>query len=550
MKKNLKGRGDFLFEIGCEEIPAGMIVKACGELKALLEKYLLANALLDAGSRGEIPLKFSVRRVGWWRLSQSVRLRQEDVMREIIGPPKSVAFDDVGEPTRAAMSFAEKQGVPVSKLSIVITPKGEYLAVKQEVDRASRRRRFLQKFCRKRFRKFAGRVRCIGPALSRPALHPPDSLDRRAARWQGCAVFVCRGARRESHTKGIDFSGAETFAVNGPQDYEPKLKKNFVLCRPEARQQKIEAEIAASHREANGCRCTKTRGLLELVTYLNEYPTVIIGDFDPAYLALPEEILITVMRGHQKYFGLETEGRGTGAAFSGGDQSAERPEGVGARGTRARVARAVCRCAVFLGDGPEDRLGDYLPKLKAVTYESRLGSYGDKGRADAGAGALARGALVQRAAMSQADVAGSDRAAELAKCDLVTEMVREFPELQGVVGGLYARAQGEPEEIAWAVYDQYKPRGLGRSVAAQPDRMRGGAGRQAGFAGGMFCRGRGADGLKRSIRFASRGAGDREDYSRAESAAFAFRGDFRGGQSAEGTCAEDRGDRGGAEAGS
>ena len=132
MKKNLKGRGDFLFEIGCEEIPAGMIVKACGELKALLEKYLVANALLDAGSAASSIETFGAPR----RLTamvKNVRLKQEDVVREITGPPKAIAYDAVGEPTRAAMSFAEKQGLPVSKLSIIMTPKGEYLAAKQEV---------------------------------------------------------------------------------------------------------------------------------------------------------------------------------------------------------------------------------------------------------------------------------------------------------------------------------------------------------------------------------------------------------------------------------
>ena len=132
VKKGLKGRGDFLFEIGCEEIPAGMIAKACRELKALLEKYFVANALLDEGSATSSIETFGAPR----RLTaivKNIRLKQEDVVREITGPPKAVAYDAVGEPTRAAMSFAEKQGLAVSKLSIIMTPKGEYLAAKQEV---------------------------------------------------------------------------------------------------------------------------------------------------------------------------------------------------------------------------------------------------------------------------------------------------------------------------------------------------------------------------------------------------------------------------------
>ena len=125
-------RGDFLFEIGCEEIPAGMILKASEELKALLQKQFLANGLLEEKSaESSIETFGAPRRLV--AIARGVRMRQEDVTREITGPPKSVAYDEVGEPTRAAMSFAEKQGIPVSKLSIINTAKGEYLSAKQVV---------------------------------------------------------------------------------------------------------------------------------------------------------------------------------------------------------------------------------------------------------------------------------------------------------------------------------------------------------------------------------------------------------------------------------
>src|SRR6202167_4337754 len=128
--KNL--RGDFLFEIGCEEIPAGMIARASSELKAVLEKYFSTHGLLDEKSAAASIEAFGApRRLA--AIARGVRLKQEDVTREITGPPKSIAYDNVGEPTRAAMSFAEKQGIPVSKLGIVNTPKGEYLSAKQVV---------------------------------------------------------------------------------------------------------------------------------------------------------------------------------------------------------------------------------------------------------------------------------------------------------------------------------------------------------------------------------------------------------------------------------
>ncbi len=455
VKKNLKGRGDFLFEIGCEEIPAGMIVKACRELKALLEKYFVANALLDEGSAASSIETFGAPR----RLTaivKNVRLKQEDVVREITGPPKAVAYDAVGEPTRAAMSFAEKQGMAVSKLSIIMTPKGEYLAAKQEV--AGKPAAQI----------LAGVLPQVIQEISWPRSMYWTGLGKqrfiRPIRWivallDGKVVpFTFADVVSGAHTEGHRFLGSSKIALSGPQDYEPKLKKNFVLCRPAARSKKIETEIAAITKK-HAVKVHHDEHLLEMVTYLNEYPSVIIGDFDPAYLALPDEILLTVMRDHQKYFGLESKGGELAPHFLAVINLPSDPKGLVREG-HERVLRARFADAQFFWETDQKtRLGDQLPKLKAVTYESRLGSYGDKVERMR---ALARWLAEQwfSAGVSQADVAGSDRAAELAKCDLVTEMVREFTELQGVVGGLYARAQGEPDEIAWAVYDHYKPVGL------------------------------------------------------------------------------------------
>ena len=184
-----------------------------------------------------------------------------------------------------------------------------------------------------------------------------------------------------------------------------------------------------------------------------------MGDFDPAFLALPEEILITVMRGHQKYFAVEDRDGELAPHFLAVINLPRDPKGL-VRAGHERVLRARFADARFFWETDQKiPLGDYLPKLTAVTYERRLGSYGERS-SECGRSRDGSRSSGFSGGVAQADVAGSDRAAELAKCDLVTEMVREFTELQGVVGGLYARAQGEPEEIAWAVYDQYKPIGL------------------------------------------------------------------------------------------
>ena len=456
VKKHLKDEfGDFLFEIGCEEIPAGMIPRALQELKALLEKYSLAHALLDPSLAGE-----SIEALGAPRrltaIARRVLLRQEDVSREIIGPPKSVAFDNVGAPTRAAQSFAEKQGVSVNDLKFAVTPKGECLAVVQIVkgrpvaDILSEiLPQIIQEISWPRSMYWTG---AAGPRFIRPIRWIVALLGGKTIR------FSFAGVTSGNRTEGHRFLGKRAIVVSSPEDYESKLKKNFVLVRPEERRKKIEEEIQ-SLTSRKHLRTHEDPALLQAVTFLNEYPTVISGSFDPAFLALPDEILITVMRDHQKYFGLETRKAELAPHFLAVVNLPRDAKGLVCAG-HERVLRARFADARFFWETDQKiRLGDYLPKLAAVTYESRLGSYHDKVERMR---AIARWLAEQwfSAGVTQADVAGSDRAAELAKCDLITEMVGEFPELQGIVGGLYARAQGEPEEISWAVYDHYKPAGL------------------------------------------------------------------------------------------
>ncbi len=447
--------GDLLFEIGCEEIPAGMIEKAAKELKAILVKSLLAANLVDEPTVQERIEAFGAPR-RLTLIARKIRLRQQDLEREIIGPPKTVAFDNLGEPTRAAMSFAEKQGIPVSKLSIVNTPKGEYVAAKQVVIGkpsaeilATVLPQAIQEISWPRSMYW---TTAEGPRFIRPIRWIVAICDSKVV------PFSFAGVRAGNHTEGHRFLGKRNIPLGGPDDYEQKLKKNFVLCRPEARRNKIEVEMH-SLTARKQLRAHADPELLHLVTYLNEYPSVIMGDFDSSFLALPEEILITVMRDHQKYFGLETRNGELAPHFLAVINLPADKKGI-VRAGHERVLRARFADAQFFWETDlKHPLGDYLPKLAAVTYESRLGSYGDKVERMR---VLARWLAEQwfSGGVSRADVGGADRAAELAKCDLVTEMVREFTELQGIVGGLYARAQGEPEEIWQAVYDHYKPLGL------------------------------------------------------------------------------------------
>jgi glycyl-tRNA synthetase beta chain len=451
----MKVTGELLLEIGCEEIPAGMIERAATELKGLLAKHLMAARFVGETAGEEWIEAFGAPR-RLVAITKNVRVKQEDMTREIVGPPKAIAYDAQGKPTRAALSFSAKQSVPIDKLMVISTPKGEYLAARQSIA-GEPAKEVLARALPECIREISWPRSMYWTTAESPRFIRP-------IRWivallDGATVpFSFADVRSGNRTDGHRFLGKKGIAVTGAGDYDSKLKKNFVLCRPSERRKKIEAEIRVLT-SRRSLRAHEDAQLLNLVTYLNEYPTVISGDFDPAYLELPDEILITVMRGHQKYFAVEKRAGELAPHFLAVINLPRDAKGL-VRAGHERVLRARFADARFFWDSDQKcRLDAYLPKLTAVTYERRLGSYSDKVER---VRTMARWLAEQwfNRGMTQADVAGSDRAAELAKCDLVTEMVREFPELQGIVGGLYARAQGEPESIAWAVYDHYKPLGL------------------------------------------------------------------------------------------
>jgi glycyl-tRNA synthetase beta chain len=444
-------RVELLFEVGCEEIPAGMLPKAEEELRANIEKLLSAENLSEGV---EVETFSAPRRLTAW--VRGLLAKQPDVESEVTGPPKSVAYDAVGAPTRAALSFAEKQGVHVSDLYLVQTAKGDYLATKQ-IKHGRTAEQILQ-------------------AILPRAVH--DLTWPRSMTWTGLegARFIrpirwivavlnvkpmklsIAGIPAGDITRGHRFLGSSAIRVKSFSDYEKKLRSNGVIVRPSEREDKIAKELEA-HAKRGAFRIHEDADLRKLVTYLNEYPSVIQGDFDPTFLSLPDEILVTVMRGHQKYFAVEKKNGELAPHFLAVINIAKDAKGI-VRAGHERVLRARFADAQFFWESDQKcRLADYLPKLERVTYESRLGSYRDKVER---VRAIARWLTEQwfNLGILQAHVAEADRAAELAKCDLATEMVREFTELQGIVGGLYARAQGEPDEVADAVYDHYRPVGL------------------------------------------------------------------------------------------
>ena len=445
------GFAELFLEVGCEEIPAGMIANATREFQVILNKYLTLEKLLDGA---EISAFGAPRRLV--ATCPRVRLKQEDIHREIMGPPKSKAFDGQNSPTQVAHGFAAKHGVGVEKLFTVNTPRGEYVAVEQLVPGRGAAERLAEivpraiaeiPWPKTMYWTSASGLRFIRPIRWMVAL-----LGGRALRLE------IAGATAGTATAGHRFLGKPSIEVGGYQDYVTKLEKNYVLVLPEARREKVERELSKLA-AGKGLRLNEDPVLLDLVVYLNEYPSAILGNFDPAYLELPEEILITVMRDHQKYFAVRRRDARLAPHFVAVINLDRDAKGL-VRAGHERVLRARFADAKFFWEVDQKcRLADYLPKLASVTFQAKLGSYGDKVERIR---ALSRWLAEQWFArgIHEARVAHADRAAELAKCDLVTGMVREFTELQGIVGGLYAKAQGEPEEVSWAVYDHYRPTGL------------------------------------------------------------------------------------------
>jgi glycyl-tRNA synthetase beta chain len=442
---------ELLFEIGAEEIPAGMLPRAEEELKVIIEK-LLATENLTQGITVET---FAApRRLTAW--VRGLPAKQEDVVSEVTGPPKSVAYDAQGQPTRAAVSFAEKQGIRLVDVYLVQTPKGEYLAAKH-----TKRGRTSEQI-------LAELLPHAIHDLTWPRTMTWTGLDGarfiRPIRWLVATLggkplkFAFGGIQSSNVTRGHRFLGSSAITVTTFSDYEKKLRANGVIVKPADRRAKIEKELAAATKR-NGYKLHHDPDLLKLVVYLNEFPSVLEGGFDEKFLGLPDEILITVMRDHQKYFALERKNGELAPNFLAVINLAKDTKGLVAAG-HERVLRARFADAQFFWASDQKcRLADYLPKLAKVTYESRLGSYADKVERIRD---ISRWLVEHWTSLgaAKAHVADADRAAEIAKCDLATEMVREFTELQGIVGGLYARAQGESNDVSDAVYDHYRPVGL------------------------------------------------------------------------------------------
>jgi glycyl-tRNA synthetase beta chain len=439
---------DLFLEIGCEEIPAGFIPKAMADLESLIKREL-ESARLEFG---EVVTLGTPRRLAL--AVKQIAERQADAELTAMGPAKSEAFDAEGKATRAAEGFARGQGMAVADLKTVMTEKGEYLAaVKSEKGRES--------------------AELLAEILPRMVAALPfkksmrwSDLEVRFARpvhwivalYGGVVVpFAFGNVESGSVSRGHRFMANTTFPVRDFANYLEECERHFVIPDPARRKEIIACEIERVAKLAGGT-VLADEGLLEQVSFLVEYPSAVAGTFSKDFLVVPREVLITSMREHQRYFSMvDGEGKLLPGFITINNTLTEDPAVV-VKGNE-RVLRARLSDARFFFD--EDKkvpLADRVDALKKVVYQAKLGTSYEKMERFRNLGAWLS------ARLNPGVAAKVERAATLCKADLVTGMVGEFPEVQGIMGREYALHAGEDAEVAVAIAEHYLPTQAGGAL--------------------------------------------------------------------------------------
>jgi glycyl-tRNA synthetase beta chain len=447
---------DFLLEIGLEEIPARMIDGAEQELQRRLADLLNRESLAESP---QIELYSTPRRLAV--LAREVRDAQADAEEQMKGPSVQVAYKD-GQPTVAAIKFAEKAGVDVAKLERIKDAKGEYISA-----HVTRKGRTAEQILSEALPKEINALYWAKNMYWRAG--KPERFVR-PVRWMvamlGGKVVplefagIKAGKISRGHRLQVPVASRQlSVEIQEPKAYAAVLKDAGVFVRREERFALIRSALDRATRQIPGARWREDASLLQTVVDLTEFPGVILGNFDPEFLALPEEVLVTVMRDHQKYFAVEDASGKLAPHFLAVLNIDSDPQGIVQHG-HERVLRARFSDARFFWDTDQKHpLRERVEWLKNVTFQKDLGSYYDKTM------------RVQRLASQICAALNDDdkklvrdgvvhKAALVAKTDLTTELVKEFTELQGIVGGLYAKAQGLDAAIGDAIYDQYKPESM------------------------------------------------------------------------------------------
>lgn len=441
---------ELFLEIGTEEIPAGFLPRAMAELDGLIRKELEGERI----SFGEVLTMATPRRLVL--AVRDVAERQADANLTALGPARGIAFDTAGKPTKAAEGFARGQGVDVADLQLVSTDKGEYVAVvKQESGRPTPD--LLAEIL----------PRLIGAIPFRKSMRWAD-LEVRFARpihwivalFDGQVVPFAFGAVASgSQSRGHRFMANSTFPVRDLAHYLDECERHFVIPDPVRRREIIRREVEATAHTAGGT-ILPDEGLLEEVTFLVEYPSVVKGGFATVFLDVPKEVLITSMRSHQRYFSIvDRDGKLLPNFITVNNTLATDPAVV-VKGNERVLRARLSDARFFFEEDKKVPLAQRVEALKEVVYQQKLGTSFEK---------MERFRAIASSLAEQLRPALRDkieRVAYLCKADLVTGMVGEFPEVQGIMGREYALLQGEDPEVAAAIAEHYLPTQAGGDLPA------------------------------------------------------------------------------------
>jgi glycyl-tRNA synthetase beta chain len=432
---------ELIFEIGTEETPADDLFRIPAQLKDLAEKTFETNRI----DCSKIETYATPRRI---TLFADLAPNQKDLREVRTGPAKKVAVDSAGKPTPAALGFAKNAGVPFESLTVISTPKGEYLAAEILVKGRQTSEvlaeiipPLVKGLSFKKFMKWGSEDFVFGRPIRNILFLFNDEV----------VPIKLAGVESGSTTFGHRFLGSSKIPVESFDQYRKKLEENGVVLAFEDRVERIRKELQENVSKAKGV-LLEDEDLLQTMANEVEYPQVLTGSFPPEFLSLPQEILINAMRKHQKYFSAtDDQGKLLPAFFTVLNTRTSEPEPI--RIGHERVLMARLRDAEFFWrEDLKTSLEENQKKLDRVTYHEKLGSYSEKiARMTSIADQIVKQLGLQEIAPTLAKVI------ELSKADLVTLMVGEFPELQGIMAGLHAREMGMSQEEWQALYDQYLP---------------------------------------------------------------------------------------------
>ncbi|KQO17639.1 glycine--tRNA ligase subunit beta [Paenibacillus sp. Leaf72] len=442
---------DLLLEIGLEEVPARFVRGAMNQLKEKLVKWLAESRIAHQDVQAyATPRRLAV-------LVQGVEEKQADVNEQVKGPSRKIAQDDQGNWSKAALGFARSQGAEPEQLYFQELAGVEYVYANKSsigIDTAAVLSEGLTNLITsmsfpKNMRWGSYDLKFIRPIKWLLALYGQDVVP-----------FEITGVRSGNSSRGHRFLGAET-TVTEPAVYKERLREQHVIVDVEEREQIIVAQIEQLAKEQNW-EIAINQDLLEEVLFLVEIPNVLYGTFDPEFLNIPQDVLITSMREHQRYFPV-LDGKGQLLPYFVTVRNGDRNKiDVVAKGNEKVLRARLSDAKFFYEEDQKLAIGDALAKLENIVYHEELGTVANKvGRIRALADLLA--AKLQVDAGTAAHIS---RTADICKFDLVTQMVGEFPELQGIMGEDYARKAGENETVAAAINEHYQPRFAGDRAPA------------------------------------------------------------------------------------